>query len=118
MIVLTVFQIGVSSNWLKILSTIAHIFLHFTANRTKFCGDVGFRYATCIPIFVEIGAHEHSLCTLLLFGVKKKIQRKSDKFQGLVSQELLGLFLSNLVCKILYMVTLKYVDLLLDQSRK
>ena len=41
----------------------------------------------------------------------RKIRRKSDKFQGLVSQELLGLFLSNLVCKVLYMVTLKYVDL-------
>ena len=41
----------------------------------------------------------------------RKIPRKSDKFQGLVSQELLGLFLSNLVCKVLYMVTLKYVDL-------
>ena len=38
-------------------------------------------------------------------------RRKSDEFQGLVSQELLGLFLSNLICKVLYMVTLKYVDL-------
>ena len=42
---------------------------------------------------------------------RRKIQRKSDEFQGLVSQELLGLFLSNLICKVLYMVTLKYVDL-------
>ena len=41
----------------------------------------------------------------------RKIRRKFDEFQGLVSQELLGLFLSNLVCKVLYMVTLKYVDL-------
>ena len=41
----------------------------------------------------------------------RKIRRKSDEFQGLVSQELLRLFLSNLVCKVLYMVTLKYVDL-------
>ena len=32
-----------STNWLKFLSTIAHIFLNFTANHTKFCGDVGFR---------------------------------------------------------------------------
>ena len=38
-----VFPVGVSTNWLKILLTIAHIFLNFTANRTKFCGDVGFR---------------------------------------------------------------------------
>ena len=42
---------------------------------------------------------------------RRKIRRKSDEFQGLVSQELLGLFLSNVVCKVLYMKTLKYVDL-------
>ena len=42
---------------------------------------------------------------------RRKIRIKSDKFQRLVSQELLGLFLSNLVCKVLYMVTLKYVEL-------
>ena len=42
---------------------------------------------------------------------RRKIRIKSDKFQGLVSQEPLGLFPSNLVCKVLYMVTLKYVKL-------
>ena len=42
---------------------------------------------------------------------RRKLQRKSEEFQRLVSQELLGLFLSNLVCKVLYMVKLKYVDL-------
>ena len=42
---------------------------------------------------------------------RRKIRIKSDKFQGLVSQEPLGLFLSNLVCTVLYMVTLKYVKL-------
>ena len=42
---------------------------------------------------------------------RRKIQRKSNEFQGLVSRELLGLFLSNLVCKVLYIKTLKYVDL-------
>ena len=42
---------------------------------------------------------------------RRKIRIKSDKIQGLVSQEPLGLFLSNLVCKVLYMVTLKYVEL-------
>ena len=41
----------------------------------------------------------------------RKIRRKSDEIQGLVSQELLGPFLSNLVCKVLYMKTLNYVDL-------
>ena len=39
----TVFPVGMSTNWLKCLSTITHIFLNFTANRTKFCGDVGLR---------------------------------------------------------------------------
>ena len=39
-----------------------------------------------------------------MFGAKKKkIRRKFAKFQGLVSQEWLGLLLSNLVCKVLYM---------------
>ena len=42
-------------------------------------------------------------------------RRKSYEFPGLVSQELprelLGIFLSNLVCKVLYMKTLKYVNL-------
>ena len=39
----TGFPIGVSKNWFKILSTIPHIFINVTANRTKFCGDVGYR---------------------------------------------------------------------------
>ena len=39
----TVFPVDVSTNWLKFLLIIAHIFLNFTANRTKFYGDVGFR---------------------------------------------------------------------------
>ena len=51
--------------------------------------------------------YERLWCLVL----RRKIRRKSDEFQGLVSQERLGLFLSNLVCKVLYMVTLKYVDL-------
>ena len=42
---------------------------------------------------------------------RRKIRIKSDKFQGLVSQEPLRLFLLNLVCKVLYMVILKYVEL-------
>ena len=42
---------------------------------------------------------------------RRKIRRKSNEFQGLISQELLGLFLSNLVCKVLYMKALKYVNL-------
>ena len=112
MIAPTVFPVGVSTNWLNFLLTFAHNFLNFTTNRTKFCGDVGLCSTTCAPNFVEIGAQEHSLRTLLLFGAKKnKIRRKCDKFQGLVSQELLGLFLSNLICKVLYMVKIKYVDL-------
>ena len=44
-----------------------------------------------------------------MFGAKKK--KNTKKFQGLVSQERLELFLSNLVCKVLYMKALKYVEL-------
>ena len=40
----TGFLVGMYVNKLvKILLTITHIFLNFTANRTEFCGDVGFR---------------------------------------------------------------------------
>ena len=44
---------------------------------------------------------------LFIAWCKKKNMKKSDEFQGLISQELLGLFLSNLVCKVLYMKALK-----------
>ena len=37
---------------------------------------------------------------------RRKIQRKSNRISGTA-----GLFLLNLVCKVLYMKTLKYVDL-------
>ena len=40
MIAPTVFAVGVSTNWLKFLSTITHIFLNFYC---KFCGVVGFK---------------------------------------------------------------------------
>ena len=72
MIAPTVFPVGVSTNWLKILSTIAHIFLNFTANRTNFVEMYSLGSATCAPNFVDIGAQEHSFHTLLLFGAKKK----------------------------------------------
>ena len=35
----TVFLVGTSTNLLKNLSTVTHIFLKFTVNGTKFCGD-------------------------------------------------------------------------------
>ena len=54
---------------------------------------------------------------LLLFGAKKKNRKKIRRVQGLISQELLRLFLSNLVCKVLYMKTLKYVDLVEIDAR-
>ena len=38
-------MVGMSTNWLKFLSTITHIFFNFTANHTKFCGYVGFSYS-------------------------------------------------------------------------
>ena len=50
-----------STNWLKFLSTIAHIFLNFTANHIKLCGDVVLGSAIRVPNFVEIGTQEHSL---------------------------------------------------------
>ena len=46
-----------------------------------------------------------------MFGVKKKNTKKIQQFQGLVSQEWLGLFLSKLLCKVLYMKAIKYVEL-------
>ena len=64
--------------------------------------------ATCLPNFVEIGAQEQKLCAILYLVRRRKI-RKFTKFQGLVSQKWLGLLLSNLVCKVLYMKALKYV---------
>ena len=49
-----------------------------------------------------------------MFGPKKKKNtKKIRQVQGLVSQEWLGLFLSNLVCKVLYMKALKYVELVI-----
>ena len=68
----TVFPVGLSTNWLKCLSAIAHIFLNFTV------GDVGFRDATCGLSFIEIDAQEHNLCTFLLFGAKKKKQNPTS----------------------------------------
>ena len=46
------------------------------------------------------------------FGVKKKNIKKSGNFQVPISQKLLGRFLSNLVCKVMYMVRLKYINLI------
>ena len=68
--------------------------------------------AICVPNFVENGAQELGLCAILCLVRRRKIRRKFAKFQGLVSQERLRLFLSNLVCKVLYMKALKYVKLI------
>ena len=43
---------------------------------------------------------------------RRKIRRTSGKFQVLVSRKLRGRFLSNLVCVVLYMVGLTYVNLI------
>ena len=69
--------------------------------------------ATCVPNFIENGSQELELCAILCLVQRRrtKIRRKFAKFQSLVSQERLGLFLSNLVCKVLYMKALKYVEL-------
>ena len=45
------------------------------------------------------------------FGVKKKIRRKSGNFQvRTYISETTGAILSNLVCKVVYMVGLKYIN--------
>ena len=104
MIAPTVSPVGVSTNWLKF---IAHIFLIFTANLTKFYGDVAL---LVYQISLKL-VHKNIVSTPFYCLVqRRKIRRKSNEFQGLVSQELLGLFLSNLVCKVLYMKALHYVD--------
>ena len=85
--------VGVSTNWLKFLLTIAHIFLlRIICN---FVEMYGLGSATCAPNFV---VHMNIDCAHICCVVqrRRKILRKSDKFQGLVSRELLGLFLSNL----------------------
>ena len=72
----------------------------------------GLDIATCAPNFVEIGAQEHSFHTLLLFGAKKnKNMNKIQRVSGTHISGIAGLFLSNLVCMVLYMKTLKYIDL-------
>ena len=58
-----------------------------------------------MPHFIEIGTREDCLCMHLSYDAKKK--RKSDEVHELVSQELLGLLISNLVCKVRYMKALK-----------
>ena len=59
--------------------------------------------------------HEKDVCVriyrLVQRRIRRKIQRKSDDFQEPKSQELLGGFLSNSVCKVWYMMALKYVNL-------
>ena len=62
--------------------------------------------ATYAPNFVEIGVQEHSLRTHILCGEKKKKAKKKKKknTNKIISQELLGPFLSNLVCKVLFMI--------------
>ena len=69
--------------------------------------------ATRVPNFVEIDAQERKLCAIfdLVRRRRRKIRRKFAGFHGFISQERLGRFLSNLVCKVLYMVALKYVEM-------
>ena len=66
----TVFTVGVSTNRLKLLSTIAHIFLNSTANRTKFCGDTVYCKSKSFAV-VEINCNLleniHG-CMVILYG--------------------------------------------------
>ena len=62
---------------------------------------------------MEINAQEGCLHVHLSSGKKKKNEKKnekkSDDFQELISQELLGPFLSNLMCKV--HEGIKYINL-------
>ena len=48
--------------------------------------------------------------TFIVWCKEEENMKKSNDFQELVSQELLRLLLSNLVCEVLYMKTLKFVE--------
>ena len=66
--------------------------------------------------FVKIDAQEGCLRVhaLILYGVLRRrriIRMKSSNFQVPITQKLRGRFLSNLVCNVVYMVRLKYVNL-------
>ena len=61
---------------------------------------------------------EGCLRGLILYGVvrrrrtRRRRQIKSGDFQVPISQKLLGQFLSNLICKVMNMVRLKYINLI------
>ena len=50
------------------------------------------------------------LC-LVNFGVKKKNTKKIQQIQVLIFLKLPGPFLLNLICEVVYMVGIKYVNL-------
>ena len=59
--------------------------------------------------------HKKVVCAHTYFvwcAAKGKIRIKFGNFQVPISQKLRGRFLSNLVCKVVYMVGLKYVNLI------
>ena len=65
--------------------------------------------------FVAFGEGEGCLLVHLSFGVKKKKKKNTKKIRQLsgthISETTRAIF-SNLVCKVLYMVGLKYVNLI------
>ena len=76
MIAPTVFPVGVSTNWLnfyRLSLILSSILLQIVPNYVEM---QGLGSATCAPNFIEIGAQEHRLRTLLLFGAKKKKNTK------------------------------------------
>ena len=70
---------------------------------------VGLGCTSSVPNFIEVGAREDYIYCMV--QRRRKIRRQSDKFHELISQELLGLLISNLVCKVWYMKALTFVNL-------
>ena len=65
--------------------------------------------------FVKIDAGEGCLRARLFCMVWCEEEEEginSGDFQVPISQKLLGRFLSNLICKVMYMVRLKYINLI------
>ena len=73
--------------------------------------------ATCAPNFAEIGTQVHRLCTLSLFGAKKKKKNtvKIRQVSGICISGTGGAISFKLGNNVVYMRTLKYIDLVLNR---
>ena len=114
MIAPTVFPVGVSTNWFKKFINYRSYFPQFYCKSYQILWRCR-AYVALLVYQILLKLVHNNIVSIRFYCLvcrrRREIRRKSDEFQGLVSQELLGLFLSNVVCKVLYMKTLKYVDL-------